>query len=158
MRGNTVTYVPLATLLLKLLSAGGVILSLALPLGFSLALPVLLRHAPLLVHLLANLEYILTSFKSHITDLLQKSNMEPAAPSSSAVLRIHDNFVWIRIRRSMSLTNRSGFRCGSCYVFSSLTFKTPKKNVKKSFSAYYFLKIHLHHFSKMKSQKEVTKQ
>jgi hypothetical protein len=28
----------------------------------------------------------------------------------------------------------------------------------KSFSAYYFLKIHFHHFSKIKSQKEVTKQ
>jgi hypothetical protein len=27
-----------------------------------------------------------------------------------------------------------------------------------SFSAYFFLKVHLHHFSKMKSQKEVTKQ
>jgi hypothetical protein len=28
----------------------------------------------------------------------------------------------------------------------------------QSFSAYYFLKVHLHHFSKIKSQKEVTKQ
>jgi hypothetical protein len=28
---------------------------------------------------------------------------------------------------------------------------------EKSFSAYYFLKGHLHHFSKKKSQKEVTK-
>jgi len=27
-----------------------------------------------------------------------------------------------------------------------------------SFSAYYFWKVHLHHFSKIKSQKEVTKQ
>jgi hypothetical protein len=27
-----------------------------------------------------------------------------------------------------------------------------------SFSAYYFLKVHLHRFSKIKSQKEVTKQ
>jgi hypothetical protein len=51
-----ITHLPLATLLLKLLSAGGVVLGLALPLGFSLALPVLLRHAPLFVHLLANLE------------------------------------------------------------------------------------------------------
>jgi hypothetical protein len=32
-----------------------------------------------------------------------------------------------------------------------------KKLFKKSFSAY-FLKVHLHHFSKIKSQKEVTKQ
>jgi hypothetical protein len=29
---------------------------------------------------------------------------------------------------------------------------------KQSFSAYYYLKVHLHHFSKIKSQKEVTKQ
>ncbi len=29
---------------------------------------------------------------------------------------------------------------------------------KKRFSAYYFLKVHIHHFSKIKSPKEVTKQ
>jgi hypothetical protein len=56
-----------------------------------------------------------------------------------AVLRIHDILVWIRIRiwirGSMPLTNGSG-----------------------SFSPYYFLKVHLHHFSKMKSQKEVAMQ
>jgi hypothetical protein len=28
----------------------------------------------------------------------------------------------------------------------------------KSFLAYYFLKAHLHHYSKIKSKKEVTKQ
>jgi hypothetical protein len=28
----------------------------------------------------------------------------------------------------------------------------------QSFSAYYFLKVHLHNFSKIKSQKEVAKQ
>jgi hypothetical protein len=33
-----------------------------------------------------------------------------------------------------------------------------KKQVKKSFSAFYFLKVHFHHFSKIKSKKEVTKQ
>jgi hypothetical protein len=33
-----------------------------------------------------------------------------------------------------------------------------KTNLKKSFSAYYFLKVHLHHFSQIKSQKEVAKQ
>jgi hypothetical protein len=32
-----------------------------------------------------------------------------------------------------------------------------KKTNKKRFSAYYFLKVLLHHFSKVKSQKEVTK-
>jgi hypothetical protein len=29
-----------------------------------------------------------------------------------------------------------------------------KKNFETIFSAYYFLKVHLHHFSKIKSQKE----
>ncbi len=32
------------------------------------------------------------------------------------------------------------------------------KNLIKKNSAYYFLKVYLHHFSKIKSQKEVTKQ
>jgi hypothetical protein len=43
--------------------------------------------------------------------------------------------------------------------FSSLTFKTPtKKHFFLSFSPYYSLKVHLHHFNKIKSRKEVTKQ
>jgi hypothetical protein len=33
-----------------------------------------------------------------------------------------------------------------------------KKLIKKSFSAYYFLKALLHHFIKIKSKKEVKKQ
>jgi Zn-finger domain-containing protein len=33
-----------------------------------------------------------------------------------------------------------------------------KLNKKKDFSAYYFLKVHLHHFSQIKSPKEVAKQ
>ena len=33
-----------------------------------------------------------------------------------------------------------------------------KTNLLKSFPAFYFLKVLLHQFSKMKSQKEVTKQ
>jgi hypothetical protein len=31
-------------------------------------------------------------------------------------------------------------------------------NKKNSFSSYYFVKVHLYHFSKTKSHKEVTKQ
>jgi len=31
-------------------------------------------------------------------------------------------------------------------------------NLKKNSSTYYFLKVHLHYFSKIKSAKEVTKQ
>jgi hypothetical protein len=57
------------------------------------------------------------------------------------VFRIYDILVWIRIR---------------ILLFSSLTFKMPAKN--KFFniisSAFYFLKLHLHYFSKIKSQKE----
>jgi hypothetical protein len=65
---------------------------------------------------------------------------------SRAVLRIHDpdprihaSDSWIRI-----------------LLFSSLTFKMPAKNkiFNTIFSAYYFLKLQLHHFSKIKSQKE----
>ncbi len=66
--------------------------------------------------------------------------------------------VWIRIRGSMAMTNgsRSWIRI---LLFSSLAFKMPTKNkLKKTFSAYLFLKVHLHHFSKKKSPKEVTKQ
>ncbi len=53
----------------------------------------------------------------------------------------------------------SGFGSGSwirILLFSSLTFKMPAKNqfFNTIFSAYYFLKVHLHHFSKIKSQKE----
>jgi hypothetical protein len=33
-----------------------------------------------------------------------------------------------------------------------------KKLLKKGFPGYYFLKVLLHHFSKIKSQKEVTKE
>ncbi len=33
-----------------------------------------------------------------------------------------------------------------------------KTNFLKSSSAYYFLNVHLHHFSRIKSQNEVTKQ
>ncbi len=59
------------------------------------------------------------------------------------VFRIHDILGWIRIRilGSVVLTNGSG--SGSC---KKLIFNT-------IFSAYYFLKVHLHHFSKIKSQK-----
>ncbi len=42
-------------------------------------------------------------------------------------------------------------------LFSSLTFKTPTKNFLKKFSAFYFLKVHLHHFSKIKKSKRSHK-
>ncbi len=75
-----------------------------------------------------------------------------------AVLRIHEILVTIRIRirGSIPLTNESGFGSGSggrILLFSSLTFKMSTK-----YYFYYFLKVHLHDFSKIKSHKEVTKQ
>jgi hypothetical protein len=46
-------------------------------------------------------------------------------------------------------------------LFSSVTFKMARQLQLFffiSFFVYYFLKLHLHNFSKIKSQKEVTKQ
>jgi hypothetical protein len=63
--------------------------------------------------------------------------------------RIHASEKWIRIR---------------ILLFSSLPGNLQDANKKlsekkqKNFSAYYFLKVHLHHFSKIKSPKEVTRQ
>jgi hypothetical protein len=77
------------------------------------------------------------------------------------VLRIHDILGWIRIRIRgfMPLTNGSGSGLGSgirILLFSSLTFKIQQKTnlFNKIFSSYYFLQLHLHYFSKIKSQKE----
>jgi hypothetical protein len=68
-------------------------------------------------------------------------------PDPEPVLWIRDILVLIRLR---------------ILLFSSLTFKNQDANKKLifslSFCAYYFLKAHLHHFSEIKSHKEVTKQ
>ncbi len=71
------------------------------------------------------------------------------------MLRIHDIFGWIRIRGYMRLTNGSGFGSGSCY-FRHWPSKCQQKTnfLTQFFSAFYFLKVHLHHFSNIKSQKE----
>jgi hypothetical protein len=75
---------------------------------------------------------------------------------SPAVFRIHDILGWIRIRirilGSMLLTNGSG--SGSCYFRHRPSRCQQKLIFNTVFSAYYFLKVHLHHFSKIKSQKE----
>jgi hypothetical protein len=65
------------------------------------------------------------------------------------VLRIHDILGWIRIRirGSMSLTDPAIFVMDLQDASKKLIFYT-------IFSAYYFLRLHLHHFSKIKSQKE----
>ena len=70
-----------------------------------------------------------------------------------AVLRIHDILLRIRISGYRPLTYGSG----SCYFRHWPSRRQQKTNLKKGFSACYFLKVHLHHFSKIKSKK-VTKQ
>ena len=76
-------------------------------------------------------------------------------PCCHAVLRIR--YIVI-IRGSVPLTNGSGSGSdtGSCY-FPQWPSRLQKK-VFQSFFYVYFLKLHLHHFSKIKSHKEVTKQ
>jgi hypothetical protein len=72
-----------------------------------------------------------------------------------AVLRIHEILVRIRISGSINLTG-----CGS----GSSIFVSDLQDIEKViffpriFFAYYLLKVHLHHFPKIKSHKEVTKQ
>ncbi len=68
--------------------------------------------------------------------------------SCQAVLRIHDILGWIRIHVS---ANGSG----SCYFRHWPSRCQQKTNFSTQFfSAYYFLKLNLHHFSKIKCQKE----
>jgi len=80
--------------------------------------------------------------------------------SGSAVLRIHGILVWIRIRiwirGFMPLTDGSGSWSGSCY-FPHWPSRCQKRFFfcLKVFFVYYFLKLHLHHFSKIKSHKTV---
>ncbi len=66
--------------------------------------------------------------------------------STVPVLWIHEFLVRIQIRGSMHLTNGSGsgFRSGSCYFRYWPSRRQQKTNLKKSFSACYFLKVHLH--------------
>jgi hypothetical protein len=69
---------------------------------------------------------------------------------------------------SLTLTNGSGFGSGSWIGIldpeldtDPAIFATDLQNANKklfffNFSAYYFLKVHLHHFSKIKRPKELT--
>ncbi len=63
-------------------------------------------------------------------------------PDWKSVLRSHDISVWIRIRGSMPLTNGSR----SFYFHHWPSRCQQKTKLKKSFSAYYFLKLFLHNF------------
>ncbi len=77
---------------------------------------------------------------------LATSVVEPWHFGTDPDLRLSASDQWIRI-----------------LLFSSLTFNTLTKNyyfvvfLLIIFSAYYSLKVHLHHFSEIKSHKEVTK-
>ncbi len=69
------------------------------------------------------------------------------------MLRIHDILGWIRIRGSMPRINGSG--SGSCYFRHWPSRCQQKTNFFNTiFSAHYFFTVHLHHISKIKSQKE----
>jgi hypothetical protein len=73
--------------------------------------------------------------------------------SFAIVLRIHDILVRIRIRGSMPRLMDPN---PAIFVID-LQDANKKQIFKTIFSAYYFLKVHLHHFSKIKSHTEVTK-
>jgi hypothetical protein len=64
----------------------------------------------------------------------------------TAVFRIRDNLVRIRILGSVPLTNGSGSGSGSCSFRQKVTFKIPTKNnfFSQSFSAFSFLRVYLH--------------
>ncbi len=74
------------------------------------------------------------------------------------MLRIHDIFMLVWVRGSMPLINGTDQDPGSdpdpAIFVIDLQDANKKQLFSKKFSAYYFL----HHFSKIKSQKEVTKQ
>jgi hypothetical protein len=82
------------------------------------------------------------------------------------VLRVRDILVRIRIFGSVAVTNGSADAdtdtdpdaAPDPAVFVIDLQDVNKKLIKESFFAYYFLKVHLRHSSKIKSKKEVTKQ
>ncbi len=79
---------------------------------------------------------------SHWKKLKAKNSL----PLQKAVLRIRDILVRIWIRTSGEQIR--------ILLFSV----SDLQGSKKKFFAFYFLKLQLHHFSKIKSHKEVTKQ
>ncbi len=68
------------------------------------------------------------------------------------MLKIPYDLVRIRIRGSVPLINGSGSGSGSCY------FSLGPSRRQQSFSAYNFLMVHVHNFSKLKCHKALTKQ
>ncbi len=121
---------------------------------------------PTIPQLALHMMLALQTFFSFLIDPHSRQRASCYRGLPSTVLRIHDILVWIRIRGSMPLTNGSGSGWGfgsGCGSASSYFRHWPsrgqqKTNFLKSFSAFYFLKVHLHHFPKIKSEKDVTKQ
>jgi hypothetical protein len=72
-----------------------------------------------------------------------------------AVFRIHDILVWIRIRGTMPLTNGSDADKDPAVFVIDLQDANKKAIFKKNFCLL-LLKVYLHHFSKIKSPKEIT--
>ncbi len=73
---------------------------------------------------------------------------------TKTVLRIRDILVRIRIRGSVPLTNESGSGSGSCYFRQWPSRWQRKIKCFSCFFVFYFLTLHLHHFSKIKSHKD----
>ena len=79
---------------------------------------------------------------------------------------------WLRFHSNHQCSGCMTFWCGSgsggsgsadpclwsCYIHHWPSRRQQKTNLKRSFSAYYLLKVHLHHFSKIKRHKEVKNQ
>ncbi len=83
----------------------------------------------------------------------------PTSPTSwtrrwaeKSVLRNIDILGWIRIRGSMPLTNGSG--SGSCYFRHYPSRCQQKTYFLTQYFGLLLFKLHLHHFSKIKSQKK----
>ncbi len=121
-----------------------------------------LQDGNLRSHLPTMRSVVVRHFLIHTDSFLCKSNVAQSLPywdwfcesvtfwygsrSGSA-----DPYLWLsdyRIRIQIRLRLR-------ILLFSSVTFKTTTKNF---FVVFYFLKLHLNHFSKIKSHNEVTKQ
>jgi hypothetical protein len=77
----------------------------------------------------------------------------------TAVLRIHDILVWIRIRGSMPLTNGSGSDPDPSIFIIDLQDANKKMILKKSLSSYYFLKVLFYQFSnvKVKNKSQISR-
>ncbi len=93
-----------------------------------------------------------TNFPSKLTPVFQVKLL------STQKISVRDPWhflVRIRIRGPVPQTNGSG--PGSC-SFRQWPSRHQQKVIFSCFFTYYFLKMHLHHSSKIKSHKEVTKQ